>query len=196
MPDTAKTNACPICLLGKLLTLHKAQTAALIVAYLLCTAGLDAFLWLVRAKPLPILSVLTGLFLMISPFLIMRAAFRGVSCPRRWLLASVIVWLVSSGTVVYLRAQAIATQRAPRSVAKEQAMQYFRYLWAGRSAEDINMRNIYSGKYHSRRLDDKTVLIWSEGPDHRNDLAAVCVDRSLFTFDRAFATRYKGAYSH
>ena len=158
MPETAKTSACPICLLTRFVFSHKAPIAGLIAAYSLCTVGLDAFLWLVRAKPVPILSVLTGLFLMISGFLIMRAAFRGVSRRRRWLLASVIVCLVSSGTVVYLRAQAIAATRGPRSVAKEQAMQYFRYLWVGRSAEDIVMHDIYSGKYQSRRLDDEKVL--------------------------------------
>lgn len=164
----------------------------------LSVAAIGALQWFSSARPFPVFCTAAVLFLLVFCIGLLSLSFGFFSARRKFITVVAALLLVLALHLVLpfcLAGMALACEHGRGVGTAVQARTLVLDILVSDEDNSSKTRDLWGGQYHLKKLSDKTFLIWSDGPDQKNDNAENQIGRKLFAFERAFEPCFPEPYA-
>jgi len=161
-------------------------------AFLFLFAALDFFVSALALRPLPVLTAAAALVLLALAVCAMYRALGSVKERKRSTRVVYTLCLVLLAHFIKLALPWLLPAAHRPDITE---IQRFRHLTFPEFKQDEirAKQDSWGGRYHTKRLTNGGLLVWSDGPDGDNDNAERPIGRQLFQFE---SVGYKGWLGH
>jgi hypothetical protein len=160
-----------------------------LVGFFLAVPSVDAMRWFLSTRPLPILCttvVLVDLLFCIGLFSLSFGYFSVRSKIVTVVVALLFVLALALVTFLCSSAFTLAGEHARVLVTMGQAKDIVLEMLVYGEDKSSNIRDLWGGRFHTKKLADNTFVIWSDGPDRNNDNAERQIIHKLIVFEKTF----------
>ena len=165
---------------------------------LLAVPAVDALRWFSPVRPFPTFCTITALIILVFCTGLVSLCF-GILSPRRRVLTVMLALLLVFGlylvTSFCSASMALASAHGRGTATLAQARRLVLDILVIGKDNSAKTWDLWGGQYHARKLADKTLLVWSDGPDRQNDNAQNQIARKLFAFEKTFDPCFAEPYS-
>lgn len=165
---------------------------------ILSVAAVDALRWFSSARPFPVFCTAAVLVILAFCIGLLSLSFGVFSARRKFMtvVAALLLVLALHLVIPFCSAgMALASVHGRGAVTANQARTLVLDILVSDEDNSSKTRDLWGGRYHTKKLADKTFLIWSDGPDQKNDNAENQIGRKLFAFERAFDPCFPEPYA-
>jgi hypothetical protein len=168
-----------------------------LVGFFLAVPSVDAMRWFLSTRPLPILCTVNVCIIVVFCIGLLSLGFGFLSARRKVVsvLASLLL-LLALGLATFLcsSALALACLHGRVSVTMGQAKGIVFEMLVFGEDKSSNVRDLWGGRFHTKKLADNTFVIWSDGPDRNNDNAERQIIHKLIVFEKTFQPVFPEPY--
>jgi len=168
-----------------------------LVGFFLAVPAVDALRWFSSTRPLPILCTTVAFVILLFCIGLFSLSFGYFSVRSKIVtvvVALLVVLALVLATFLCSSALALACEHGRISVTLAQARGLVIDMLVSGEDKSSNMRDLWGGRFHMKKVEDDTFVIWSDGPDRNNDNAERQVVHRLIVFERTFAPVFAEPY--
>jgi len=159
-----------------------------LVGFFLAALSVDAMRWFLLTRPLPILCVTVDLLILLFCIGLFSLSFVYFSVRSKivTVVALLLVLALALATFLCSSALTLACEHGRILVMLAQAKGLVNDMLVSGEDKSSNVRDLWGGRFHMKKLADNTFVIWSDGPDRNDDNAERQVIHRLIVFERTF----------
>lgn len=168
-----------------------------LVGFFLAVPSVDAMCWFLPTRPLPILCTATVCVIVVFCIGLLSLGFGFLSTHKKVMSVLVsLLLLLALGLATFLcsSALALACEHGRVLVTMGQAKDIVIEMLVCGEDKSSNVRDLWGGRFHTKKLADNTFVIWSDGPDRNNDNAERQIIHKLIVFEKTFKPVFPEPY--
>ena len=168
-----------------------------LVGIFMAVPAVDALRWFSSTRPLPILCTTAVLVILAFCIGLFSLSFGFFSVRRKIvsvIAALLLILVLGLATFLCSSVLALACEHGRVLVTIGQARDLVIDMLVSGEDKSSNMRDLWGGRFHMKKLADNTFVIWSDGPDRNNDDTEIQIIHKLIAFERTFAPVFAEPY--
>jgi lysylphosphatidylglycerol synthetase-like protein (DUF2156 family) len=168
-----------------------------LVGFFLAVPSVDSMRWFLPTRPLAILCTVTVCVIVVFCLGLLSLGFGFLSTRRKVVsVLAALLLILTLGLATYFHSicMVLAAEHGRVLVTMGQAKDIVIEMLVSGEDKSSKIRDLWDGRFHTKKLADNTFVIWSDGPDRNNDNAERQIIHKLIVFEKTFKPVFPEPY--